>query len=107
MKNKIRVLLALLYVSFMAVSAAYGQSDTLLSVEGLEFSDGADTSQLMEVPDDLEFSDGQADESLSGDTATVSSAAVDASQGSGDKQSMWGIFIAGLIGGFAAFLMPC
>jgi len=107
MKNKIGILLTLLYVSFMAVSAAYGQSDTLLSVEGLEFSDGADTSQLMEVPDDLEFSDGQSDESLSGDTATVSSTVVDVSQGSGDKQSMWGIFIAGLIGGFAAFLMPC
>src|SRR5690606_14315248 len=24
-----------------------------------------------------------------------------------EKQSLWGIFIAGLLGGFAAFIMPC
>ncbi|PRD50320.1 cytochrome c biogenesis protein CcdA, partial [Sphingobacterium gobiense] len=27
--------------------------------------------------------------------------------GSEGKQSLWGIFIAGLLGGFAAFIMPC
>ncbi len=107
MKNKIKVLFTLLYVSFVTVSMVYGQSDTLLSAEGLEFSDGADTTQLMEIPDDLVFSDAQDTESALIDIAKVSSAPIDASSVNTDRQSLWAIFIAGVIGGFAAFLMPC
>src|SRR5690606_32072851 len=32
---------------------------------------------------------------------------VSAGEGSSEEQGLWAIFIAGLIGGFAAFLMPC
>src|SRR5690606_9463814 len=61
--------------------------------------------------DDVVFTDGQ-------DTATTSDTADTADQQqrrvapTGENpenapQTLWGIFIAGLIGGFAAFLMPC
>lgn len=59
---------------------------------------------------ELDSSLSGADSTLASDSSTVGSGTIsgvnnqdDASQ----NQSLWGIFIAGLIGGFAAFLMPC
>ncbi len=72
-----------------------------------------DSSILLEMPSDLEFSDGQ-EEVIAPETspsvdsaATVQATGVSASGDNNADQSLWGIFIAGLIGGFAAFLMPC
>ncbi|WP_449448538.1 cytochrome c biogenesis protein CcdA, partial [Sphingobacterium haloxyli] len=49
---------------------------------------------------------GAASEEMEADTAAGAPVQpVDAS--SQGKQSLWGIFIAGLLGGFAAFIMPC
>lgn len=56
----------------------------------------------MEVPEDIVFSDGEPVLDEAGgteDTVTLPDEQAD--------QTLWGIFIAGLIGGFAAFLMPC
>ena len=89
--------------------------DTLINFDDVEFTDGqtdqspiepvTDTSELVNF-DDVVFTDGI-------DTASVdSSNAAEAiepqsSNNSDDETSMWGIFIAGLLGGFAAFFMPC
>src|SRR5690554_2349260 len=65
--------------------------DTLL--DALVFEDAPDTL--------LDLEEGTAD-------AETNATEVVASKGVDDTQrSLWGIFIAGIIGGFAAFLMPC
>src|SRR5690606_26237592 len=67
-------------------------------------STGSDS--LLEIPEDLICEEG-----TSG-SDTAASPAIDSPVQSGDAsaeggQSLWGIFIAGLLGGFAAFIMPC
>ncbi len=84
----------------------------LASASSLQDSIATDSSILSDMPSDLEFSDAVTEEIE--DTALVErdSAAVAANPRFGDapssgSDSLWGIFIAGLLGGFAAFLMPC
>lgn len=105
----------LICLVLMVPLVMWGQeADTLVSFEGIEFTegtadDGAVSSEgdtLLEIPEDLVFEDGAS----SGDAASDSTAgapvqSIDASSEAG--QSLWGIFIAGLLGGFAAFIMPC
>ena len=113
MKSIIKILLALL-LTFPFVGV--GQTaDSLISSEDIEFSEGtavedesaaSSADSLLSVPDDLVFTDGEADtvSQDSSKTATAVDHDVDSGQG---KQSLWTIFIAGLIGGFTAFIMPC
>lgn len=99
MKNRSNLYVFLILAfSFLIFNPAIAQeADTLLSFEGLEFTDG-----YLEVPDDLEFTDGQL-----GELDEVEASAADDFAGGGTPRTLWGIFIAGIIGGFAAFLMPC
>jgi len=100
MKNKFLLSLWMVFGLFVFSQPAIAQ-DTLLSFDELNFTDGQDT--LMEVTTDLEFTDGQ-----SIDTSEINATITEASKGvEQEDRSLWGIFIAGLIGGFAAFLMPC
>ncbi|MFD2596564.1 hypothetical protein ACFSSD_14660, partial [Sphingobacterium griseoflavum] len=79
-------------------------ADSLVSVEDVVFTDGAtDTAarvgeidSLQEVPEDLIFTDGEAD-SVAQDSVSLSDAGLPADS-KPEKQSLWGIFIAGLIG---------
>ncbi|SKB99935.1 thiol:disulfide interchange protein DsbD, partial [Sphingobacterium nematocida] len=106
---------ALLYVFSILLllfsGVAIGQeADSLADVSGLTFTDGSvsDSSQGSEVPEELVFSDGQDTTQL--DSTAVQSetaGAVPTNGASTEDKSMWGIFIAGLLGGFAAFFMPC
>ena len=73
-------------ISFDDVIFTDGQTDTLLSTEGVEFTDGQDTSPAAETPNTISAPEAAA---------------------SGAPNTLWGIFIAGIVGGFAAFLMPC
>ncbi|GAA4181475.1 hypothetical protein GCM10022218_37300 [Sphingobacterium ginsenosidimutans] len=80
----------------------FAQQDSTANMEGIEFTDGTIS------PDSLSF-----EESPDTVTASVdSSKTVAATANAGDsakngKKSLWSIFIAGLVGGFAALLMPC
>jgi len=99
------VVVSLLLVRLVSVGQ---EVDSLITMDGVEFTDGTvvDSSALVEVPSDLEFTDGT-------DSSTTVSADANKDQltslsdTSAEKQSLWKIFIAGLLGGFAAFLMPC
>ncbi|MFD2967292.1 protein-disulfide reductase DsbD family protein [Sphingobacterium bambusae] len=111
--TKYVVLLQLLTYSFLPT--AFAQQDSLISLENVEFVDGStatdtsssstDSDSLLSVPEDLVFSDGATD-SLSQDSVSTTNTALQGGENQ-EKQSLWGIFIAGLIGGFAAFIMPC
>ncbi len=108
-----RVFLTLLVlgISLVALPPVLAQ-DTLFDFSDVAFTDSADTSaeatEYLEVPDDVVFGDGQEvvdtapEETVSapGDSRTTGNSG-------GSPQTLWGIFIAGIIGGFAAFLMPC
>ncbi|WP_140937081.1 protein-disulfide reductase DsbD family protein [Sphingobacterium lumbrici] len=88
-------------------SLSFAQEDTLLSFGDIEFTDGtvSEDISLADTLEDIVFSDGTDTGSQNvtpNETETVSQ------QNTNEKgESLWGIFIAGLIGGFAAFLMPC
>lgn len=84
--------------------------DTLISFDDIEFteSENVDSTEIFEVPDDLVFSDEVDSAALVAETDSTQNN-VDLANPATDteKQSLWGIFIAGVLGGFAAFLMPC
>ncbi|WP_257657345.1 protein-disulfide reductase DsbD family protein [Parapedobacter lycopersici] len=95
MKRLFNLLILLsIAMSVLAAPAAFGQADTLLSFDDVEFTDGQDTAP---APD-------TAVAPATGISPAVTSPAVPAD---GAPDTLWGIFIAGIIGGFAAFLMPC
>lgn len=71
------------------------------------------TEESNEIPEDLIFTDLDPNAEVEGardSVDTIDSAAVSMPVQDGGRQddaSLWGIFIAGLLGGFAAFIMPC
>lgn len=101
--------LSFFVVSPLAASAVETVSfvqDTLINFDDVVFTDGtldeADTAgDDTLITDDVVFTDGQ----LEGDS--LEAPAEDSGQMDGAPKSLWAIFIAGIIGGFAAFLMPC
>src|SRR5690606_36577786 len=106
-----RVFLTLFVIGMAAVFVSWAWAqDTLLDFSDVEFTTGADTStdvtEYIEVPDDVVFSDGQDVIDSAHDGAKLTAADSGADTG-GSPRTLWGIFIAGIIGGFAAFLMPC
>ncbi|MGE8381383.1 MAG: hypothetical protein ACN6PN_23670, partial [Sphingobacterium sp.] len=104
----ILLLIAFFSLSLTTTTLAFEQ-DSLTSTEGLQFESSPDTAPAVEaVPDDLAFSDAP-DTTLSQDSSKLDKAATNIPSGNSEtgKKSLWSIFIAGLIGGFAALLMPC
>lgn len=111
MKTYLFSLVFFIFSTFSFHASAMEQ-DSLISYDDVEFTDGSvqDTSGLVAVPDDLVFSDGQdiAQVSTADSTANLDSAtAVVQTSESSENKSLWAIFIAGLLGGFLAFFMPC
>lgn len=108
MKNYNRFILSFIFLFFSYTSLIAAQ-DTLISYDDLEFTDGSSqesSEEISEIPDDLVFSDGT--DTVSQDTASATKATKAISlTDTEEKKSLWGIFIAGLLGGFAAFIMPC
>ncbi|MEN5058155.1 protein-disulfide reductase DsbD family protein [Sphingobacterium kitahiroshimense] len=103
-KKKLFLIYFVIFSLFIPVLSFATAQDSLLSVEGIEFSESADTTSPVEVTEDLVFS--ESPDTLSQDTTkAMTQTAID--QAPEEKKSLWGIFIAGLVGGFMALLMPC
>ena len=103
-KKKLFLLYFVIFSLFIPAFSFASMQDSLLSVEGIEFSESADTAAISDMPSDLVFS--ESPDTISQDTVKNSqNLAVKATPEV--KKSLWGIFLAGLIGGFAALLMPC
>ncbi len=109
MRSLFQYLIVLQILTLSLYTPSFAQQDSLISFDDIEFTDGSIESgddTLLEVPDDLIFGDGIASKEVDGGTAgDTPMQPVDAS--GAEQQSLWGIFIAGLLGGFAAFIMPC
>ena len=101
-----RLYLALLLLGAIVIAtpalALSAQADSLISSDGVVFTDGQ-TDTLISS-DDVTFTDGQDTAAAPETTATDVS---ESSSAGGTPNTLWGIFIAGIVGGFAAFLMPC
>lgn len=105
MRSLFKCFVVLQILTLSLYNSSFAQQDSLISFDDVEFTDGSIEAEdtLLEVPDDLIFEDGTASEDM--DEGSATGAPVDAS--TEGKPSLWGIFIAGLLGGFAAFIMPC
>lgn len=100
-------LYSVIFLFVFATESFAATQDSLISFDDVEFFVSEDTAALIEEPDDLLFSNG---EETSGNIIDVEGKATIENISTDDptaKRSLWGIFIAGLLGGFAAFLMPC
>ena len=85
----------LLLIAFCPIFAQAQETDTLLKMDELEFVDGS-------------VSEAQTDTVVSDTTPVVrKSEAIISNSGNKGGDSLFGIFLAGFIGGFAALLMPC
>ncbi len=84
-------------------STGYSQSDGTISAEDLEFTDIVpEEDSVMQIAED---SLSQTTETESyGDEVKSGTLAIAKQE---ESSSMWAIFIAGFLGGFAALLMPC
>src|SRR5690606_9597166 len=98
--------LLLFFFSFQNQTIA---QDTLINFDDVEFSDGNSTDTGFVDLSDVEFSDGTDEANSDQDTVIQDSLqnktedlSVNNSESKDDDASLWGIFIAGLLGGFAA-----
>lgn len=103
------ILLLIAFFSLSLTTATFASAqDSLTSTEGLQFESSPDTATAVEaVPEDLNFT-ASPDTMVSQDSSKIAPAKANAPSGQeSGKKSLWSIFIAGLVGGFAALLMPC
>lgn len=109
-KSRIVYFFTLIFICFSTLSISAFAQDSLINIEGVEFSSGQEDSlsddSLITDFSDVEFSDGQ-DTSSADTTATAAANNNPKVTSTEEDNSLWGIFIKGLIGGFLAFLMPC
>ncbi|WP_293885169.1 protein-disulfide reductase DsbD family protein [Sphingobacterium sp. UBA1498] len=109
LKNTFILLLIAFFSLSLTTATLASTQDSLASTEGLQFESSPDTSNAVEaVPEDLNFT-ASPDTMVSQDSSKTAPAKINASSGNPEtgKKSLWSIFIAGLVGGFAALLMPC
>lgn len=95
-------LLTLLFLLIFPL-AMFAQQDSTVSPDGIEFTDGTispDSLSFEESPDTVTAQ-------IDSNKTTVAATAEAGGSAESGKKSLWSIFIAGLVGGFAALLMPC
>lgn len=102
-------LIAFSWLFLIAITPLKGISqDTLINFDDVEFSSGQEEAPTSDtLITDLEgvtFSDGA--DTSSQDSSNIAPTVI-SSENSSENASLWGIFIEGLLGGFLAFLMPC
>jgi len=96
-----RYIILFLWLSLFLVKGSFAQEvDSLIDFSGIEFVEGdpvADTEDTTEVDTAVQIA---AVDTISGDSHKNVA-------GDLERGSLWGIFIGGILGGFAALLMPC
>lgn len=110
MRFVIKKILLFSFILLGLFNTSFAQEDGFIELGDIEYVDGAYSEQdsseedeFIPVPDDMVFTDGNS----SIDQVNSTDPEKNLTSEDSEKQSMWGIFIAGLLGGFAAFIMPC
>ncbi|NGM73834.1 protein-disulfide reductase DsbD family protein [Sphingobacterium sp. SGL-16] len=107
---KFLILVTLFWCSHTVIA-----QDSLVNLTDIEFSDGdeVDSSAVVNF-DDVEFTDGTNVDSTkdvllkdSTQVDSVQTVLLGSDEANTEDSSLWGIFITGVLGGFAAFFMPC
>ena len=93
----VRLFTILLISGLMAVTVN-AQTDSLLSFDDVEFTEITEEQPIEKKDNSIKSSDKETSE-------VANSILTDENET--DKSSLWTIFIAGFIGGFAALIMPC
>lgn len=100
--------LSFLYIFAISLSFplhGYSQNDDTISSEGLEFTDiVADEEDIAPASNSIDSLNIAPSIQSSSEDLKSSTLAIAKQE---ERKSMWAIFIAGFIGGFAALLMPC
>src|SRR3546814_16123313 len=97
MKLIVRLFTILLISGLMAVTVN-AQTDSLLSFDDVEFTEITEEQPIEKKDNSIKSSDKETSE-------VANSILTDEKET--DKSSLWTIFIACFIGGFAALIMPC
>src|SRR5690606_30673317 len=92
-------ILTVLFISGLMAVTANAQTDSLVSYDDVEFTEITEQQPVQQ--DSIAAS--KPETSLTKDNE----ATLQKNEATTDKGSLWAIFIAGFIGGFAALLMPC
>ncbi|PTT02955.1 hypothetical protein DBR11_03560 [Pedobacter sp. HMWF019] len=104
--KKIKISMKMLVFGFLLIvcfqHTAFAQAADTTSADGIEFTEIKDTQT--DTPVKAEAATVQAP--VSKDTVAAVKTGKKAAKGE-EQQSLWGIFIAGFVGGLAALLMPC
>lgn len=93
-------IITILFISGLMAVTANAQTDSLVSYDDVEFTEI--TEQQPRHPDSIAAS-ANLETYLTKENGTT----LQKNESTADKGSLWTIFIAGFIGGFAALLMPC
>lgn len=90
--------ITILFITGFTTITATAQTDSLVSYDDVEFTEITDEqfSQQDSVKQSADYKSSLSDTNI-----------IQKDDSKTDKNSLWAIFIAGIIGGFAAFLMPC
>lgn len=94
-------ILAVLFISGLMAVTANAQTDSLISFDDVEFTEI--TEQQQPVQQNSIATSADPETSIIGEKGS----AIQKNEATTDKASLWAIFIAGFIGGFAALIMPC
>lgn len=109
MNNFFKVSVAILWLFLIhIVPGTVSAQDSLIDFDDVEFSTGqqegeSEDDTLITDMEGVVFDDGQ--DALGSDTETEGP--VVEADPQEESVSLWGVFIKGILGGFAAFLMPC
>ncbi len=104
--KKIKASMKMLVFSFLLIvcfqHTAFAQAADTTSADGIEFTEIKET----QTDTSVKAVAATVQAPVSKDTVTTVKAEKKATKGE-EQQSLWGIFIAGFVGGLAALLMPC
>lgn len=91
-------LFTILLISGLMAVTVNAQTDSLLSFDDVEFTEITEEQPIEKKHNSIQSSDKE--------TSEVAHSII-TDENETDKSSLWTIFIAGFIGGFAALIMPC
>lgn len=91
-------IITILFLSGLVAASVNAQTDSLLSFDDVEFTEITEKQPIEKKDNSIQSSDKE--------TSEVAHLII-TDKNETDKSSLWTIFIAGFIGGFAALIMPC
>jgi thiol:disulfide interchange protein len=100
-KTNVKLFVFSIAMLFFIHSSAFAQSQDSTLTDDIQFTEITDSPAVTAAGGMTKVDSAAKKEQPAANAGVVSAA------GEGDQKSLWGIFIAGFVGGLAALLMPC